>query len=584
MLGFFAASTQTVLADVVLFNGSEVAPNIAIFHVAEDGVYLDLEIYVDDVSLFAGLLPQRWVPDHGGNGRRLKQSPEHDESLGLSVIIGDGPALSPEIRKVEYRKRIDRASPLAGQRDPFSGQIVPSPPADPRVLFVNVFYPFLSPNPKTLTILPPSREGEPLATIGMQVFDRDVPVTDFKFLSKPAELKIHWADPWYSRFSAKNLNRKNQDGTSTFLYIEPREVRHETLIRLHELAPWIDETVGVGDKLSPQHGAKITKRAAKLLSSRNAVSIDGKPAQPAIATAELLTLTSKGFQVVEPGKEVSSNNAFVGAILSFPLADLPEHVTVTWDMFDEKISRVATISNDVAGPFFGAVTPVDPKFHWQNHLLKYERKSVSQIPVVRPEESRPGLAWATGIISAVSLLLVLAGTGKVLKRVSLAVLIFAVPATVYFSGSFTALAWRNASPPDPQTAAGILRSMIENLNTVNLETTPTARKAELTPIVTAASLDDIAAEIERGLTIRTPGGSLAAATDIGSPELERLDPISEPGGFQTLVKWSVQAEGGHWGHAHIRAVTFRALIEIVPEAGQWKLNGLTVIEARDPNA
>ncbi len=583
-----AHDAQAVWADVVLTNGSEVAPNIAVLHVKDDGVYVDLEIYVEDIPLFADMLPIGWSSDFAGGKPKAEQDSNQGStqtfSRALSIFGRDERALHAEIRKLKYRTRLDRASPLAGQRDPFSGQIVPSPPTDPRVLFVEVFFPFQNSVPKELTIVPPSRDGEPLVTIGMQVFDREVPVTDFRFLSKPAELKIHWPDPWETRFSAASLNRKAQDGTSTFLYIEPREVRHETLIRLRRLAPWIDETTEVGQTLSPQRSALIVNQAASFLASRNPVTIDGKSVQPSNVTAKLLELTSQGFQVVEPRKEVSVNSAFIGAILSFSSAELPDHVTVTWDMFDEEISRVATISNDIAGPFFGAVTPADPQFHWQNHLLQYQRASVTQIPVEQQKRQNPAAALIAGIISAVSLCFLLLTRGKVAKRVSCVTMIAAASATFVFSGYFQELPWNKPEPPEQQVAEDILRSMVENLNTVTLETSPAARKAELAHIVTAASLGDIATEVERGLVIRTPGGSLATVTDIRDLKLERVDPTLKPGGFSILAKWTVKAQGGHWGHAHMRAVTFRVLAEVVPESGQWKLDGLTVIEARDPNA
>ncbi|WP_171125950.1 hypothetical protein [Ruegeria sp. HKCCA4707] len=588
MLGLMASGAQAVSADVVLTNGSEVAPNIAVLHVKEDGVYVDLEIYVEDIPFFADMLPIGWSSDFVGGEPEAEQDTNQGyaqaESRTLSIVAGDERVLKADIRKVEYRTRIDRAAPLAGQRDPFSGQVVPSPPKDPRVLFAEVFFPFQDLVPKELTIVPPSRDGEPLATIGMQVFDRKVPVTDFSFLSKPAELKIHWPDPWDSRFSAESLNRKAQDGTSTFLYIEPREVRHETLIRLRELAPWIDETTEVGQMLSPQRSALIVNEAASFLASRNPVTIDGKSVQPSNATAKLLELTSQGFQVVEPEKEVSVNNAFIGAILSFSSAELPDQVTVTWDMFDEEISRVATISNDIAGPFFGAVTPADPQFHWQNHLLQYQRASVTQIPVEQQKRQNPAVALIAGIISAASLCFLLLARGKVAKRTSCVTMVAAASATFVFSGYLPELPWNKPEPPEQQVAEDILRSMVENLSTVTLEVSPAARKSELAHIVTEASLGDIATEVERGLAIRTPGGSLATVTDISDLKLERINPTLKPGGFSALTKWTVKAQGGHWGHAHMRAVTFRVLAEVIPESGHWKLDGLTVIEARDPNA
>ncbi|WP_170759115.1 hypothetical protein [Ruegeria lacuscaerulensis] len=580
-LGIWATNAMLVSADVVLSNGSEVAPNIAVFHVKDDGVYLDLEIFVDDIPLFAGLLPDSWLIDHALDGPGLEQYQQRSDGQTLAVIAeGEGP-LSAAVRTIEPRTRVDRASPLASQFDPFSGKIVPSPPSDPRVLFVELFYPFLRQRPKQITIRPPMKDGIPLATIGMHVLDREVPVTDFSFLSKSANLEMHWPDPWHTRFSAESLNRQAQDAASTFLYIEPREVRHETLIRLRDLAPWIGETVEVGQTLSPLQSARITEKAAAFLALRNPVSIDGDTVQSVRATADMLKLTSQGFQIVEPGRDVSANNAFLGVILSFPSNDLPEQATVTWDMFDAETSRVATISTDLAGPFFGAVTPADPQFRWRNHLLKYERETVSAIPVDRKSQRLPALVWIAGVIGRASLLLMLFGR---LRTASGAVMILAALTVIVFSGSLPDMPWKKSDLPEPQTAENVFRLMLENLNTVTLEPTADSRRAELMQIVTSEAQEDIASEVERGLAIRAPGGSIARVTDIGGLTLESLDPTTKPGGFSTLAKWTVRAEAGHWGHAHIRAVAFRALVEIVPEDGHWKLDGLTIIEARDPNA
>ena len=46
---------------------------------------------------------------------------------------------------------------------------------------------------------------------------------------------MDWEDPWYSRFENKALKRWQQSGMMTFLYIEPFEVRHETLVRVKDM-------------------------------------------------------------------------------------------------------------------------------------------------------------------------------------------------------------------------------------------------------------------------------------------------------------------------------------------------------------
>lgn len=581
LVGF---SLRPSWADVVPYNGSEVAPNIALIQVTHDGVSVDLEIFVDDLPIFSDLLPEEWLSGDMSNGQNSVDRLKRFESQGLSIIPGDGAPLSVEIRLIEPRMRKDRSSPLAGQRNPLTGQVVPSPPDDPRVLFVELFYPFRGQKPGTLTIRPPMDGDAPATTIGMQVFDRGVPVTDFKFLSAAADLSIHWPDPWYSRFSATNLNRRAKDGTSTFLYVEPREVRSETLIRLQELAPWINETFDEGQILDPDRAAQLANTAAHVLADRNPVTIDGVTVKPQRSTAELLQLTARGFQIVEPGREVPVNNAFVGVILSFASPDLPDHVTVNWDMFDENISRVATISNDMAGPLLGEVTPEDPQFPWRNHLLKYERPSVTPIPVKGLPNLSRNLAWLSGYVCFAALLIVLFRKERGQKIVGLGVGMFALFTSVSLSGYLPGLPWSANSLPEPVVAESVFGSTVANLNSAALETTPEGRKTELAVVVTNSSLNAVAAELERGLAIRVPGGSLARVTDVSDLNLEQISATSKRGGFSALANWSVRAEAGHWGHSHKRSITFRALVELVPENGHWKLDGMTILEARDSDA
>lgn len=581
---FIGLSQCPSWADVVPYNGSEVAPNIALIQVTRDGVSIDLEIFVDDLPIFSDLLPDEWLPGDMSNGQDNGERLKRFERQGLSVIPGEGEPLSVEIRLIEPRMRKDRSSPLAGQRNPLTGQVVPSPPDDPRVLFVELFYPFQGQIPDILTIRPPMDGDSPATTIGMQVFDRGVPVTDFKFLSAAADLSIHRPDPWYSRFSATNLNRRAQDGTSTFLYIEPREVRSETLIRLQELAPWINETFEEGQILDPDRAAQLANTAAHVLADRNPVSIDGVTVKPQHSTAELLQLTARGIQIVEPGRVVPVNNAFVGVILSFASPDLPKHVTVNWDMFNAKISRVATISNDMAGPLLGEVTPEDPQFPWRNHLLKYERPSVVPIPVKGLQPLIQNLAWLSGFVCFAALLIVLFRKERGQKIAGLAVGIFAFSISVSLTGYLPGLPWSANSLPEPVEAESVFGLTVANLNSAALETTPEGRKSELAAVVTSASINAVAAELERGLAIRVPGGSLARVTDVGDLKLEQITTTSKRGGFGALANWSVRAEAGHWGHSHKRSITFRALVELVPENGHWKLDGMTILEARDSDA
>ncbi len=65
-ISLFLVSVLTAVADFVPYNGSEVAPNIAIIKVEEQGVRVELEIFVEDLALFSDILPDDWLPDSAG--------------------------------------------------------------------------------------------------------------------------------------------------------------------------------------------------------------------------------------------------------------------------------------------------------------------------------------------------------------------------------------------------------------------------------------------------------------------------------------------------------------------------------------
>ena len=211
-ISIVAALTQSAtMADYVAFNGSEVAPNIAEIHVTEDGVRLQLEVFAGDLETFDALVPDNWFKgDVSGRATPADRLVDFAEN-GISIRRADGTALPVRIELAERRKRIDRASPMAGKRDPATGKIVPAPPEDPRVLYAELYYSFNGDRPDVLVFVPPlGEEGISRVSIGMVVYDHEVPVIEFRYLTKQATLNVDWQDPWYSQFTNMNLWRRNR--------------------------------------------------------------------------------------------------------------------------------------------------------------------------------------------------------------------------------------------------------------------------------------------------------------------------------------------------------------------------------------
>lgn len=575
-----------VRADYLPLSGAEVANNIAEIMVDDDAVRIQLEVFVRDSREFADLIPNDWLsaeaPNRASEAKRLAAFAE----TGLSVRRRDGTALPLRLERIERRMRIDRTTALTGKIDPITGRTFPEPPDDPRVVYAELVYDFEGQRPETLTIAPPlGPDGIPRVTIGFITFDRGVPVSKFAYLSAPETLTLDWSDPWFSRFDSPNLRRHHQSGITTYLYVEPRELRHETLIRVREIDPWLGLDLQTGQQLTPEDQARIKAQAVELLARRNPVAIDGSPVAPESARAELLTIDTASLSIVEGDRDVSVDEVFAGVILSFPWRDLPEDVVVQWDMFNDTVINVPATATDPVGPFLTGARPDDPEIAWRNHLLTYKTPTVTAVPTAgagRVEASIfSGMALAMAVAAAV-LALRRKGTARI---AALGITVAGIVITVLGKDVLT-ITIRNPldRAPDIVQATSAFAALLDNINVANLEITADERRAALTPLVPADALPDVAPELDRALAVRVPGGGVARVTEVRGLALDGLAPIGRGFGFQALAEWTALANAGHWGHTHRRVVEYRALVEVIEESGHWKLDGITVLEARLPDA
>jgi hypothetical protein len=224
-----------VRADWINLTGAETAPNIAEIYILDDHVKLVLAVYIDDLQTFEELIPDDWLKDSTGQRPALAERLRIFSSKTFQFITETGEKLPTQLQLVEPRIRTDRKSPFAGMINPMTRQRVPEAPADKRVLYAELVYPFKE-KLKALTIVPPlDDEGRALVTIGFIAYHKAVPIIDFRYLGAPARVALNWQDPWYTTFDNPNLTRHHKTALMSFLYVEPYEVRHEILTRVKDL-------------------------------------------------------------------------------------------------------------------------------------------------------------------------------------------------------------------------------------------------------------------------------------------------------------------------------------------------------------
>jgi hypothetical protein len=173
-------SPTPATGDWINLSGAENAPNIAEIHITEKSVRVELEIFVNDIVAFDNLIPDTFFKGSDIKrppvAQRLRRFSEQD----LQIVDDRGQTLQADLIRAEPRFRTERPSPFAGKLNPYTRQIIPGPPKDKRVLYVELVY-SLSHRPKSLTLTPPRDDsGFVRASIGFITYHNGVPIIDFR--------------------------------------------------------------------------------------------------------------------------------------------------------------------------------------------------------------------------------------------------------------------------------------------------------------------------------------------------------------------------------------------------------------------
>lgn len=580
LLLFVGPLADAARADWMNLTGAETSPNIAEITVLDDHVHVALEIYIGDLDSFAELIPDDWLKAGEGDRPTEVERLRRFARETFQLVTETGERLPAQLELIEARLRKDRYSPFAGMVNPITRQRVPEAPADKRVAYAELVYPFVS-RPKELTIIPPlDKDGRAVVTVGFIAYHKALPIIDFRYLSGPSKLRLDWEDPWYSQFENPNLKRHHKSPLMSFLYVEPREVRHEVLIRVRDLQDWTDLGLEGATTITVEEQAHVKDRARAFFSALDPLDVDGRPARPVSARAEFLNIALTGLQVVEEEKPLDLSTALVGVILSYPVKHLPNKVAVTWQLFSERITRIPATAIDPAGALPGFIDVDDPTLEWQNFLKEYQEPEV--LPVVLDDGRRIGIP----VMSLVLLVIVLgaaalAARPRVLSRRAWAGLsvLSAVAAVLTIRVAVFDARVPFAGPPDEGISAEIVAGVLNNVNRAFLEKEPDPLRRALGVVVANDKLADIGKELERALAIKVAGGGIARVNAIEDLSLTDITELADASGFRALAEWTARASAGHWGHAHRRTIRFRAVMEFAEVDGVWKLTGLTVVDA-----
>jgi len=404
-----AVAPGSATADWVNLTGAETAPNIAEIHVLDDRVKLNLEIYVGDLRTFEELVPDDLLKDASGRPSSVVRIRRFAEER-FQFVTDTGHKLPARIDLVEPRLRVDRKSPFAGMINPATRQRVPEGPADKRVLYAEISYPFAD-RPAALTIVPPlDEQGLARVTIGFITYHKAVPIIDFRYLGTPARLTLDWEDPWYTKFDNPNLKRHHKSALMSFLYVEPYEVRHEILTRVRDLEEWMDLGLRGDQYIEVDELEPLKQRIGEFLLTRNPVLVDGQALKPILDRTNYVKVSLTGIRLVEKPERLEIATAIIGVIISYLTEGMPAEVTVDWELFTDQVARVPATATDPAGPLPTFLTPDYNVHSWKNFLKNYKIPTVESVVRALPRCGAGGAGHGRGRVVP------LRGCGRVAAR------------------------------------------------------------------------------------------------------------------------------------------------------------------------
>lgn len=523
-------------ADWMNLTGAETANNIAEIYVLDDHVKVKLEVYIGDLEKFEELIPDEWLKKPSDKRPSLEKRMATFATKRLQFISDEGVRLPAKLVLVESRKRVDRQSAFAGMINPMTRQRVREAPADKRVLYAEIIYPF-DRKPKQLQIIPPIDEhGIVSANIGFLAYHQGVPIVDFRYLGQTANLNLDWHDPWYTKFDNKNLSRHHKYPLMLFLYVEPRQVRLESLMRVSDIIEMTgfvieDQQVSLKDRHQ-----LLQKHIKNYFADEQSLQIDGDVFKPDSVRVEFLSATLSGLKILDDSTTVDESSLLVGVSQKFFVDSLPRMINSRWQYFNPRVDRIPYIATDPVGPLQGLITKDEPEFGWENFLKKYSE------PVIKPVVVETG--WNINIPYF--------GKKKIINQL-----------------------------PDQPQALCIASDVLESVRVAFIEKEPDNILRVLNEVVNTDEPTLLKNELAKLFSPEVSGGAVGEVQVFNDINIANIRQLDKPESFSTTISGSVNISAKHWGHIDLRQVKFQLLLDLIEVNKQWKLADLTIIDLKE---
>ncbi len=566
-----------LLADALIVTRAMTASTIVEIFVEDSQLRVEFEVGAEDALAFKNVLPDEVFETLTGRilplEDRVQRFLENDWAFRA-----DGRKLTGSVKHITPAKRI--------VRDEITGEPVSIQPDDAEsVIRIELRYP-LEGKPTTLSI----RQGvdttsdAPTASIGFVCYHKGLPVNDFRYLPGEIVLDLDWDDPWYSRFRHPNLRRQFDAPLSVYLYIEPYEVRKEIVARPKDLQSWIDLGIAENDTIPVESQAELKDRVADFLSAKNPLTIDGKTVEGRLDRIHFVHRTLRTTGIVEPPIELDTDSATLGVIFVYPIDELPEEVSMTWELFSPKIQSIPAVASDEAGGLPWQITPDDVALLWRNYLIN---PTIPQmVTIAEPPGPREVVIPVISLVCSAVLIVMLprlarsrtsnGGLSRMAVGSSLAIFVCGI---LSFPFARAVVAVPFASPPklSHADAEQLMGGLLYNVYRAFDHHDESLIYDRLSQSIAGELLSDVYLETRKSMEVKNQGGLRISVKDVSVIELGPTS-SNKKSEFSFQCRWQVSGSIGHWGHIHRRVNEHLAHLTLAPLNGRWKITAIEMLD------
>ena len=304
----------------------------------------------------------------------------------------------------------------------------------------------------------------------------------------------------------------------SFLYITPREVRHEILIPMLTLEKWVPLQRKEPDFLDVEEQKAAQKSLADFFRKGNPVTINGMVITPTLSRVSFFGLDIRDFALNAPPRRVNVYQARVGLILSYRPSSPVRHLTVQWDAYNKyaPILKSLVLVNDDE-PFTQFFVKNAPGFQWT--LAKVKRDNPQSVK-----------------------------TGLKMQQIS--------------------QSWGQ------QIADGILRNVFTAINRDDDGAVFDALAVSVSPKL----IREIYLQIKRALVVAEQGSASLHVRDVTVESVEII--LNTGNQIRMRCRWEVTGTVEHWGHLHTRVDEFVGELTLSRERTGWLLDKFQVSEQK----